>query len=152
MTVACISPAVSIACQNTMNLCSARQRRRPHSHDWQSPSDDVRSQDRKHVLDQKTAVHCVLEGNRAGNCRVCVRLSFAKPCPQNTLERSGSSCNVGCTKNKPRRPILRPLRGTKQIRPYCLQVPSQRHYGYAIKTASGVCDQDRQRRTPKLGT
>ena len=29
--------------------------------------------------------------------------------PKTLLERRGSSCNAGCTKNQPRRPILRPL-------------------------------------------
>ena len=46
----------------------------------------------------------------------------AKPCPKNHLERWGSSCSASCTKNQPRRPNPRPLRGTKQIRPDCLQV------------------------------
>ena len=39
------------------------------------------------------------------------------------LERRGSSCSADCTKNQPGRPILRPCRGAKQIRPECLQVP-----------------------------
>ncbi len=35
----------------------------------------------------------------------------AKLGPKTPLERRGSSCSAGCTKNQPRRPILRPFRG-----------------------------------------
>ncbi len=34
----------------------------------------------------------------------------AKLGPKTPLERRGSSCSAGCTKNQPRRPILRPFR------------------------------------------
>ncbi len=44
----------------------------------------------------------------------------AKLGPQTPLDRRGSSCSAGCTKNQPGRPILRPFRGA---RPDCLQVP-----------------------------
>ncbi len=37
----------------------------------------------------------------------------AKLGPQTPLEQRGSSCSAGCTKNQPRRPILRPLRGVR---------------------------------------
>ena len=40
------------------------------------------------------------------------------------LKRRGSSCNAGCTQTQPGRPIIRPFRGAKQIRPECLQVPT----------------------------
>jgi hypothetical protein len=43
--------------------------------------------------------------------------------PRTPLERRGSSCSAGCTKNQPRRPIIRPFRGTKKFRSDCLQVP-----------------------------
>ena len=54
--------------------------------------------------------------------------------PRTPLERRGSSCSAGCTKNQPRRPILRPFCGPKQFRPDCLQVPSQRdlHWQFGI--------------------
>ncbi len=48
----------------------------------------------------------------------------AKRGPETSLERRGSSCSTGCTKNQPGRPILKPFRGAKQFRPDCLQVPS----------------------------
>ena len=34
---------------------------------------------------------------------------FGQTWPQNPPERRGSSCSAGCTKNQPRRPILRPI-------------------------------------------
>jgi len=58
----------------------------------------------------------------AGNVRVGVRSGFGQTLPQKPLERWGSSCSASCTKNQPRRPNPRPLRGTKQIRPDCLQI------------------------------
>ncbi len=48
----------------------------------------------------------------------------AKLGPQTPLERRGSSCSAGCTKNQPGRPSLRPFRGAKKFRPDCLQVPN----------------------------
>ncbi len=48
----------------------------------------------------------------------------AKLGPKTHLDRRGSSCSAGCTKNDPGRPILRPFRGAKKFRPDCLQVPS----------------------------
>ncbi len=48
----------------------------------------------------------------------------AKLGPKTLLDRRGSSCSAGCTKDQPRRTILRPLRGANKIRPDCLQVPS----------------------------
>ncbi len=39
----------------------------------------------------------------------------AKLGPQTPLERRGSSCRAGCTKNQPRRPILRPFRGNSEF-------------------------------------
>ena len=47
----------------------------------------------------------------------------AKLGPKASLDRRGSSCNAGCTKNQPGRPILRPFLGTKSKRPDCLQAP-----------------------------
>ncbi len=44
--------------------------------------------------------------------------------PKTLLERQGSSCGAGRTKNQPGRPIVRPFRGTEKFRPDCLQVPS----------------------------
>jgi hypothetical protein len=38
----------------------------------------------------------------------------AKLGPKTPLERRGSSCSAGCTKNQPGRPILRPFRGSKK--------------------------------------
>ncbi len=39
----------------------------------------------------------------------------AKLGPTTPLERRGSSCSAGCTKNQPRRPILRPFRGNSEF-------------------------------------
>ncbi len=39
----------------------------------------------------------------------------AKLAPKTPLERRGSSCSAGCTKNQPRRPILRPFRGNSEF-------------------------------------
>ncbi len=39
----------------------------------------------------------------------------AKVGPKTPLERRGSSCSAGCTKNQPRRPILRPFRGNSEF-------------------------------------
>ncbi len=50
----------------------------------------------------------------------------AKLGPQTPLDRRGSSCSAGCTKNQPGRPILRPFHGANKFRPDCLQVPSLR--------------------------
>ncbi len=47
----------------------------------------------------------------------------AKLGPKTPLERRGSSCSAGCTKNQPGRPMLRPLRDAKKFWPDCLQVP-----------------------------
>ena len=50
-----------------------------------------------------------------GNSEFCVFYVFgrfsAKLGPKTPLERRGSSCSAGCTRNQPRRPILRPCRG-----------------------------------------
>ncbi len=43
--------------------------------------------------------------------------------PKTPLERRGSSCSAGCTKNQPGRPIPRPFHGSPKIPPGCLQVP-----------------------------
>ena len=64
-----------------------------------------------------------IEANRAGYLKavwpeisgpVFGRFS-AKLGPKTPLDRRGSSCSAGCTKNQPRRPILRQFRGAKQI-------------------------------------
>ncbi len=39
----------------------------------------------------------------------------AKLGPRTSLERRGSSCSAGCTKNQPPRPILRPFRGSSEF-------------------------------------
>ncbi len=39
----------------------------------------------------------------------------AKLGPKTPLERRGSSCSASCTKNQPRRPILRPFRGSSEF-------------------------------------
>ncbi len=39
----------------------------------------------------------------------------AKLGPKTPLERRGSSCSAGCTKNQPPRPILRPFRGNSEF-------------------------------------
>ncbi len=38
----------------------------------------------------------------------------AKLGPKTPLKRRGSSCSAGCSKNQPRRPILRPFRGNSE--------------------------------------
>ena len=43
--------------------------------------------------------------------------------PGPPLDRWGSPGTSICTKNQPRRPILRPFRGTRKLPPDCLQVP-----------------------------
>ena len=45
----------------------------------------------------------------------------AKLGPKTPLERRGSSCSAGCTKNQPRRPILRPFRGNSEFGNHPLQ-------------------------------
>ncbi len=50
------------------------------------------------------------------------RLS-AKFGPKTFVERQGSSCSAGCTKNQSGRPILKPYRGATKCRPQCLSVP-----------------------------
>ncbi len=37
--------------------------------------------------------------------------------PKTPPEGRGSSCSAGCTKNQPRRPILRPFRGSSEFTP-----------------------------------
>ncbi len=39
----------------------------------------------------------------------------AKLGPKTPLERRGSSCSAGCTKNQPRRPIVRTFRGNSEF-------------------------------------
>ena len=43
--------------------------------------------------------------------------------PGTPLDRRGLPGTSICTKNQPRRPILRPFRGTQKLPPDCLQVP-----------------------------
>ncbi len=45
----------------------------------------------------------------------------AKLGPKTPLERRGSSCSAGCTKNLPPRPILRPFRGNSEFGNHPLQ-------------------------------
>jgi len=44
--------------------------------------------------------------------------------PKTFLDRRGLPGTSICTKNQPRRPILKPFRGTQKLPPDCLQVPS----------------------------
>jgi hypothetical protein len=50
------------------------------------------------------------------------------------LYRRGSSCRAGCTKHQ--LGILSPLRGAKENRPDCLQVPSHRFFGCRSRVSS----------------
>ncbi len=45
----------------------------------------------------------------------------AKLGPKTPLERRGSSCSAGCSKNQPPRPILRPFRGNSEFGNHPLQ-------------------------------
>ena len=47
--------------------------------------------------------------------------------PRTPFKRIGPDCGTERTRNQPRRPILRPFRGTQKLPPDCLQVPRMRN-------------------------
>ena len=53
--------------------------------------------------------------------------------PGTPLDRRGPPGTSICTKNQPRRPILRPNDGERKIPPDCLQVPRQRGFWTWLK-------------------
>ena len=60
----------------------------------------------------------VPEGTPAKKFQVSFRTIFFQTWPPQTpLDRRGSSCSAGCTKNQPDTLIIKPLRGTTKKRP-----------------------------------
>ena len=59
--------------------------------------------------------------------------------PGTPLDRRGPPRTLISTKNQPRRPILRPFRGTDKIPPDCLQAPSQGTRTWLFLLISGRC-------------
>ena len=71
-----------------------------------------------------------------------------KPTPGTPLDRRGPPCTSTCTKNQPRRPILRPLRGEQKVPPDCLQAPRQRKNTKPTSAKNGPRDaKSRSKRT-----
>ena len=65
----------------------------------------------------------VPEGSVAKNFGPALLCFRAKIDPGTPLDRRGLPGTSICTKNQPRRPILRPFRGTEKLPPDCLQLP-----------------------------
>jgi len=64
------------------------------------------------------------------------RVFRPKPTPGTPLDRRGPPCTSICTKNQPRRPILRPGGDERKIPPDCLQAPSPSHGIHCMHNAS----------------